>query len=56
LIKNVGILLDMILLLMGHLNFFPATRIIRSFLLSLRFFVCICTWSEEDKLYYLSLI
>jgi hypothetical protein len=27
-----------------------------SFQLSLMFFVCLCTWSEEDKLYYLSMI
>jgi len=26
-----------------------------SFQLSLKFFVCFCTWSEEDKMYYLSL-
>jgi len=27
-----------------------------SFCLSLEFFVCSCTWFEEDKMYYLSLI
>ena len=31
-------------------------KLYASFQLSLKFFVCFCTWLEEDKLYYLSLI